>query len=130
MAQSCASTGAPSASPATSAIVDFPVACSPVTRTRSTSGGASLRHLLPHRHVLVALAREGLAPPVGPALTQAHAGDARHEVELGGPHEAPRRREGLGLPVREPVVVRHSLLVGDVQGVEPSLVGVTMKACA
>ena len=51
IAQSCASTGAPSSLAATSAIVDFPVAWSPVTRTSSTSVLARLVDLAPPRMI-------------------------------------------------------------------------------
>ena len=54
---------------------------------------------LPHRHVLRALAREGLAVPSAPAFAQPHPGERRHQVELRGPHVAERDGEALELSV-------------------------------
>ena len=51
IAQSCASTDAPSSLAATSAIVDFPVAWSPVTRTNNTSVLAGLVELAQPRMI-------------------------------------------------------------------------------
>src|SRR6266516_6396374 len=57
---------------------------------------------LPVRDVAPAVAGEGLALPVAPALAQGHPGESRHEVQLGRPSVALRRRVGFKLAVYHP----------------------------
>ena len=80
--------------------------------------GAPSGGLLPDRDVLAALAGERLAPPPAPAVAQAHPGELRHQVELGGPHVAERDRQALDAAVDDLEVVRDQALVGDVVLVE------------
>jgi hypothetical protein len=68
--------------------------------------------------VLRALGGERLALPAPPALAQRHPRDARHEVELGRPDVAKRRREDLDSVALDPVVVRDRRLRDDVDLVE------------
>ena len=64
--------------------------------------------------MLAAVARERLALPSAPALAQAHPGELRHQVELGGPRVAERDRETFDLPVDDLEVMRREPLVRDV----------------
>src|SRR4051812_6047717 len=80
-----------------------------------------LRGLLPDGDVLAALVGERRAVPVLPAVTQPQAGDAGHEVELGGPHVAEGHRERPPLAVFEVVVVRCRGLRGEVVLVEAEM---------
>ena len=64
------------------------------------------RRLLPHRDVLGAVTGERRARPGAPALAQRHAGQPRHQVQLGRPDVAKRLRELAERTVAEPVVVR------------------------
>src|SRR5262249_31531922 len=68
--------------------------------------------------VLPAVAREGCAVPVGPALGEGHAGDRGHQVELGGPGVAELAAAMLDLAVvADEVVMRCASLGRDVERV-------------
>jgi hypothetical protein len=68
---------------------------------RAPSGRTSSR-----RRRVTALAREGRAVPAGPPVTQRHAGEPCHQVELGGPH----------VPERGPELAHARLAGGEVVG--------------
>src|SRR5215208_4250091 len=68
----------------------------------------------PDGDVLAALAREGRAAPVAPALAQGQAGELSHQVELRRPDVTERHGQELPAPVDEGEVVRDEALVRHV----------------
>src|SRR4051794_38714124 len=84
---------------------------------------ASLPGPFPDGDVLAALAREGRAVPILPALAQPHPGEARHQIELGGPDVPERKRRFPPHPVLRPEVVRDEPLARDVVLVEAQVLG-------
>src|SRR5439155_11471685 len=70
--------------------------------------------LLPNRDLALAVARERVAVPIAPTLAPRHSRQPRHEIELRRPDVAEGCREGPGLAVHEPVVVRYGVLGRDV----------------
>src|SRR5205823_9840071 len=77
-----------------------------------------LPRLLPDRHVLRAVARERLALPAGPAFAERHAGEPRHQVELGRPDVPERNRQDVEPAVDDAVMVGDEALPRDVVLVE------------
>src|SRR5215831_12781337 len=88
------------------------------------SPGRSGGRLLPYRHMTRARGGERLPLPAGPPLAEPHAGDPRHEVELGRPGVA-ERREAVPQPTVRlgGVVMRRHSLRDDVILVEPHVGG-------
>jgi len=68
--------------------------------------------------VLAALVLERRAVPALPTIDEHEPGDARHQIELRGPHVAERHRERPPRTVLEVVVVRRGSLRGEVVLVE------------
>src|SRR3954453_11269122 len=93
-----------------SAVSRFP----PHEHSRYHPSGRTASPLAPHRDVLLALAAEWSAVPVAPPVLEFEAGQARHQVQLGGPRVPERHRALLVLTVAELEVVRDQALVGDV----------------
>src|SRR5258705_8677978 len=75
-------------------------------RSRPEAQAVALRGLLPNGDMRRALAGERRTVPPAPTFDQAHTGDARHEVELGGPDVAIRGGADLQPAVTIPVLVR------------------------
>jgi hypothetical protein len=65
-----------------------------------------------------ALARERLAAPAGPAITQSHPGELGHEVELAGPDVAEGDRAALESAVDLQEVMRDQALMCNVELVD------------
>ena len=74
---------------ADSSLADFDEEAAALLKKRtspfSNPPGRTLLRLLVDRDVRAAEARERLALPAGPAVLKRQPGDARHQVELGGP---------------------------------------------
>src|SRR5215831_4763805 len=75
---------------------------------------ASVAGLLPDRDVLAALARERLALPAAPAVSEPHSGELSHEIEFRGPRVPERHRQEFPAPVDEIEVMRGQALARDV----------------
>src|SRR6267143_4581671 len=82
---------------------------------------ASLRRLLPNRNVAPAFTREGLTLPATPPFAQRHSSESCHQIQLGRPHIAERRRKGLKFSVHHPVVMGVGDLRRDVIFLEPEM---------
>src|SRR5947209_14087114 len=92
-----------------------------VARRRCAGRRASRRRasgLAPNRDVLFAIGGERRAVPAGIAGFERHAGDPRHEVELGGPDVAVRKGRVPNLAVPEREVVRDPALADEVEFVD------------
>src|SRR4029077_8121110 len=86
-----------------------------------------LRRLLPDRHVFCALACELFTIPTAPALTQGHAADMGHQVELRWPDVSKRHGGDLELPVDGGVVMGNQALRDDLELVETELRGAHLE---
>ena len=76
-----------------------------LTVRRGSGSNRSSGLCLPDRDVGRALAGEWLAVPIAPPFAQRHPREARHQIELGRPHETERCREDVPPVVHEAVVV-------------------------